>query len=320
MMGEWMNPSDEILMIRAIEQAEQCRPIADRIPKVGAVIAVGDTVIGMGHRGTGQPGDDDHAEMVALRGVADRAELAKATVYTTLEPCTPEVRSDPLTCCTELIRQAEVKKVFIGILDPNQGVRGKGLWELQERGIEVELFPPHLARRIRILNDKFIREQRKLGIRITNLESGQTIRTDDKDGVFELEGTFLNEPGKDVFAFLGKDTRWWPQPYSLSVSEGNRWSVKFHFGTYGVHTLAIVRSNELGLAFIEFYRKVVWSNRDRRKLVTEHVRHVAPEELHGIVHILGFDYPSIDMTRLPKGFELQAQVEINVMNPPGPSK
>jgi hypothetical protein len=160
----------------------------------------------------------------------------------------------------------------------------------------------------------------KLGIRITNLESGQTIRTDDKDGVFELEGTFLNEPGKDVFAFLGKDTRWWPQPYSLSVSEGNRWSVKFHFGTYGVHTLAIVRSNELGLAFIEFYRKVVWSNRERRKLVTEHVRHVAPEELHGIVHILGFDYPSIDMTRLPKGFELQAQVEINVMNPPGPSK
>lgn len=216
-----MNPSEEILMIRAIEQAEQCRPIADRIPKVGAVIAVGDTVIGMGHRGTGQPGDDDHAEMVALRGVADRAELAKATVYTTLEPCTPEVRSDPLTCCTELIRQAEVKKVFIGILDPNQGVRGKGLWELQERGIEVELFPPHLARRIRILNDKFIREQRKLGIRITNLESGQTIRTDDKEGVFELEGTFLNEPGKDVFAFLGKDTRWWPQPYSLSVSEGN---------------------------------------------------------------------------------------------------
>lgn len=100
-----MNSDDEKLMNRAIEQAEQCRPIADRIPKVGAVIAVGETVIGVGHRGTGQAGDDDHAEMVALRGVADRAELAKATVYTTLEPCMPEVRSDPLTCCTELIRQ-----------------------------------------------------------------------------------------------------------------------------------------------------------------------------------------------------------------------
>jgi pyrimidine deaminase RibD-like protein len=315
-----LNENDERMMNRAIEQAEQCRPIADRIPKVGAVIAVDGTVIGMGHRGTGKTGDDDHAEMIALRGVADRAELAKATVYTTLEPCTPEVRSDPLTCCTELIRQAEVKKVFIGILDPNQGVRGKGLWELQERGIEVELFPPHLAQRIRVLNDKFIREQRKLGIRITNLEWGQTIRTDDKGGVFELQGTFLNQPGKDVFAFLGKDTRWWPQPYSLSLSEGNRWSVKFHFGTYGIHTMAIVRANELGLAFIEFYRKAVSTNRERRKQISEHVRRVAPEELHGIVDLLGWDSPSIDMTRLPKGIELQAQVEINVMNPPSPSK
>jgi pyrimidine deaminase RibD-like protein len=63
--------------------------------------------------------------------------------------------------------------VFIGILDPNQGVRGKGLWELQSRGIEVELFPPKLARQIRVLNEKFIKAQLRLGIRITNLISGQ---------------------------------------------------------------------------------------------------------------------------------------------------
>jgi len=315
-----MNSDDEILMNRAIEQAEQCRPIADRIPKVGAVIAVGSTVIGMGHRGTGQPDDDDHAEMTALRKVADRAELAKATVYTTLEPCTPEVRSDPLTCCTELIRQAEVKRVFIGILDPNQGVRGKGLWELQERGIEVELFPPHLAKRIRVLNDRFIREQRRLGLCITNLSSGQTIRTFDKGGIYELEGTFLNPPGKDVFAFIGKDGKWWPQPYSLSLISDNRWSVKLHFGTYGIHTLSIVRASELGISLIEYYRKVGGLNRDRRRQMTEHVRRVAPEEMPGILHFLGLDYPSIEMTRLPKGVELQAQVEVNVESPPDPSK
>jgi diaminohydroxyphosphoribosylaminopyrimidine deaminase/5-amino-6-(5-phosphoribosylamino)uracil reductase len=319
-MEESMNSHDEMLMNRAIEQAEQCRPIADRIPKVGAVIAVDGTVIGMGHRGTGQAGDDDHAEMVALRGVADRTELAKATVYTTLEPCTPEVRSDPLTCCTELIRQAGVKRVFIGILDPNQGVRGKGLWELQERGIEVELFPPHLAKRIRVLNDRFIREQRRLGLRITNLSSGQTIRTYDRDGIYELEGTFLNPPGKDVFAFIGKDGKWWPQPYSLSLISENKWSVKLHFGTYGIHTLSIVRASELGISLIEYYRKVGGLNRERRKQMTEHVRHVAPEELTGILHQLGLDYPSIDMSRLPKGIELQAQVEVNVENPPSPSK
>src|SRR5271157_4640346 len=127
-VGGSMGENDERLMNRAIELAEQCRPIAERIPKVGAVIAIGDTVIGQGHRGTGASGDDDHAEMVALKGIVDRTQLPRATVYTTLEPCTPEVRSDPLSCCTELIRQAEVTRVFIGILDPNQGVRGKGLW------------------------------------------------------------------------------------------------------------------------------------------------------------------------------------------------
>ena len=140
-----MTDTDKQLMIETISLAEQCQPIADRIPKVGAVIAVGDTIIGRGHRGTGNAVDDDHAEKVALKGVVDRRQLPRATVYTTLEPCTPEVRSDPLNCCTELIRQAEVKRVFIGILDPNQGVRGKGLWELQSRRIEVELFPPDLA-------------------------------------------------------------------------------------------------------------------------------------------------------------------------------
>src|SRR5262249_49397627 len=138
----------------------------------GAIIAIGDTVIGQGHRGTGNPGDDEHAEWRAIHGVQDRSQLPKATVYTTLEPCTPEVRSDPLKCCTELIRQGGVKKVFIGILDPNQGVRGKGLWELQDRGIDVELFPPDMAKRIRALNDKFIRAQRTLGIRILEPANG----------------------------------------------------------------------------------------------------------------------------------------------------
>ncbi len=195
-----MRESDERLMGEAIAWAERCEPIEPRIPKVGAIIAVGDTVIGQAHRGSGKTGDDDHAEKLALKGVVDRKQLARATVYTTLEPCTPEVRSDPSNCCTELIRMAEVKRVFIGILDPNQGVRGKGLWELQSRGIEVELFPPELAKRIRVLNAGFINEQQSLGIRITNLSAGQVIRTYDKGGVYVVEGIFLNPPADDVFA------------------------------------------------------------------------------------------------------------------------
>jgi diaminohydroxyphosphoribosylaminopyrimidine deaminase/5-amino-6-(5-phosphoribosylamino)uracil reductase len=314
-----MRENDERNMNRAIDLAEQCRPIAERIPKVGAVIAIDDTVIGQGHRGTGASGDDDHAEMVALKGIVDRTQLPRATVYTTLEPCTPEVRSDPLSCCTELIRQAEVKRVFIGILDPNQGVRGKGLWELQSRGIEVELFPPELAKKIRVLNDKFIKEQRTLGIRITNLTAGQTIRTYDKEGVYELEGTFLNPPGNDVFALTSIGGKWWPQPYSLRVTGDGTWSVKLHFGAYGPHTLSIVRANELGVVLVQYYRKISAQNRERADLVKRLVGNIPPKDKEDILKALGNIYPAIEMGR-PKGMELQDQVDIIVENPPNQSK
>src|SRR5579863_3695978 len=214
-MQQIMTDNDLAMMNDAIALAERCDPVAHRIPKVGAVIAVEAVVIGQGYRGSGTLGDDDHAEKRALSTVSDRKQLPKATIYTTLEPCTPEVRSDPLTCCTELIYQAAVRKVFIGILDPNQGVRGKGIWDLQSRRIDVELFPPDLAQRIRVLNDKFIREQQRLGIKITNVAAGQTIRTYTKGGTFELEGTYINPPGEDVFAMTNIGGLWWPQPYSL---------------------------------------------------------------------------------------------------------
>ena len=141
-----MTNADKDQMLRAIEQAKKCKPIAERIPKVGAIIAIGKRVIARGHRGTGNMNDDDHAELTAIKKVEDKSQLPQTTLYTTLEPCTKEVRSDPLKCCTELIKQLKFKKVFIGILDPNQGVTGKGLWDLQQHGIDVELFPPLKAR------------------------------------------------------------------------------------------------------------------------------------------------------------------------------
>jgi pyrimidine deaminase RibD-like protein len=317
-----METLDQKHMEEAIALADQCLPIADRIPKVGAVIAIGETVIGKGHRGTGESTDDDHAEKTALDGVVERKQLPTATLYTTLEPCTPDVRSKPLTCCTELIAHAEIKRVFIGIRDPNQGVRGKGLWELQRRGIEVELFPPDLAKRIRAINDRFIREQQTLGIRITNVQNGQTIRTFDTGGVFELKGSFLNTPGADVFALTNIGGQWWPQPYSLSTNASDRtWSVKLHFGAYESHTLAIVRANELGVSFFSYYRKITALNRQRDRAVRDYVDSLEDleeyrQDLFGRLKVGGL-YPGIEMARLPKGIELQDSVDVVVENPPG---
>ena len=53
-----MNDTDRENMLKAIAEAEQCRPKEARIPIVGAVIALGKVVLSKGHRGTGHAADD----------------------------------------------------------------------------------------------------------------------------------------------------------------------------------------------------------------------------------------------------------------------
>jgi pyrimidine deaminase RibD-like protein len=302
-------------MKKAISWAERCRPISRRIPKVGAIVAVGGVVIGQGHRGTGPPGDDEHAEKNALAAVNDKSQLPSASVYTTLEPCTPSVRSDPLDCCTERLCQAGVRKVFIGILDPNQAVTGKGLWELQSRGIEVELFPPELARKIRSLNDEFIREQQTLGIVIMNTVDGQIINTRQSEGQYTLKGTYLNAPGPDVFVLTSIGSKWWPQPYNLTSNADGTWSSKIHVGSYEPHTISIVRANELGSALIEYYRKISAQNADRQRALARYATEKSLDKNELLGHV-GQLYPGIEMARLPKGLQLQAQVTVTIEQPP----
>jgi len=194
--------ADRQLMESAIGELKKCNPAdPERIPKVGAVIAIDDEVIAAGHRG-----DEDHAEKIALDKIAPERDLSRATVYTTLEPCTHGVRRKEGESCTERLVRRQVKKVVIGILDPNQGVRGKGLLQLQAAKVEVELFPHDLAQCIRQLNDKFIQAQQGLGIRITSHENGAEFRGTN----CRLGGTFRNPPGDNVFAITyigGSDGR-----------------------------------------------------------------------------------------------------------------
>ena len=83
-------------MRKAIELAPICKPLKESIPKVGAVIVVNGEIIGSGRRGDGGKNDDEHAEWNALAQIEGKARLTDATLYTTLKPCTAEVRSRPL--------------------------------------------------------------------------------------------------------------------------------------------------------------------------------------------------------------------------------
>ena len=297
-------------MEQAISQAQHCLSKDPSKPKVGAIIAIGNVIIGRGFRG-----EDHHAERNAILSVQDPGQLGRATLYTTLEPCTPAVRSNPLTCCTALIQQYQFAQVFIGILDPNQGVRGKGLWELQTHGIDVELFPPELARQIRVLNADFIRFQQSLGLKITNLQPGQTIRTWDQGGGFEIAGTYENAPENDTFALDYNNGRWYFQPHPIRVIDETtrQWATKFYFGAYGRHTLYIVKASELGIVLVNYYRKVVGINQQRTKQLNDRFNDGTDADF---IKTLPGDYPGIEMGKLPKGFEIQAQIDVIVEDPP----
>lgn len=99
-------------------------------PCVGAVIVQDDsTVISRGyHKKAGSP----HAEIHALRKAADKA--FGATIYVTLEPCNHTGRTPP---CSHAIAAAGIKRVVVGMEDPNPLVSGSGNDYLRGHGIEV---------------------------------------------------------------------------------------------------------------------------------------------------------------------------------------
>ena len=98
-------------------------------PRVGCVIAQGETVIGEGwHRQAGEP----HAEVYALQAAGDPAR--GATAYVTLEPCCHQGRTPP---CTEALQRAGIRRVVYAAQDPNPQVNGRGEAALRAAGIEV---------------------------------------------------------------------------------------------------------------------------------------------------------------------------------------
>jgi len=119
---------DRTMMQRCLTLARQGLGRTSPNPLVGAVIVQEGTIIGEGfHPGAGQP----HAEVFALRQAAEKAR--GATLYVNLEPCNHYGRTPP---CSEAIVQAGIKKVVVGMIDPNPLVAGKGIrWGWRSRNV-----------------------------------------------------------------------------------------------------------------------------------------------------------------------------------------
>ena len=113
-------------------------------PMVGAILVEGapegllwrvdsERIVGEGwHKEFGGP----HAEVNCFRDAEERGihDFSNCTLFVSLEPCSHYGKTPP---CANLIVEKGVKRVVIGMKDPNPLVAGKGIEILKQNGIEV---------------------------------------------------------------------------------------------------------------------------------------------------------------------------------------
>ncbi|MFI7194442.1 deaminase [Nocardia nova] len=127
----WMN--------RAIELAEQC-PVVEGAFSVGAVIVVDGEEIATGY--SRETDEKVHAEESALNKLAaDDPRLSRATIYSTLEPCSERAMKTRVPC-TDRILQAGIPEVVIAWREPSTFVEDcVGVEKLQQEGVTVIELP-----------------------------------------------------------------------------------------------------------------------------------------------------------------------------------
>jgi len=131
----------------ALRQARKGLGRTSPNPAVGAVIVRNGKVIARGyHHRAGSP----HAEVDVLKKLDGKAP--GDTLYVTLEPCNHYGRTPP---CTKTILSSGIKRVVVGMEDPNPDVSGGGCEFLKKNGISVKTGV--LEEKCRRLNEAFIK-------------------------------------------------------------------------------------------------------------------------------------------------------------------
>jgi ATP-dependent DNA helicase RecG len=176
-------------------------------PSVGAVLIKPDGTVDEAYRG--EFSDGDHAEYTLLERKHPSDDLTGAVLFTTLEPCAPGARSEKKTSCAKRIVNRRIKKVWVGISDPDPLVDGKGIQYLTDNNVAVELFDRDLQEIIRKANANFIKGAEERASRapsepvqenLSKLEKPiATAGLDDLDAGWIKE--FIGKAGNHQFAY-----------------------------------------------------------------------------------------------------------------------
>ncbi len=149
-MGRQVN-NDQHFMKLALDLAATAKGKTTPNPVVGAILVKEGQIVGMGvHRKAGEP----HAEVHAFRMAGEHTK--GATLYVTLEPCSPFGGTAP---CAEMVKNAEVARVVVAMQDPNPMMAGRGIQLLREHGIRVDVGV--LQAEAKLLNERYVHNMTK---------------------------------------------------------------------------------------------------------------------------------------------------------------
>jgi len=142
-----MIEADMVFMKRALDQARRGAGLVSPNPMVGALLVRDGRIVGEGfHRYDLRK----HGEANAIEMAGEQAR--GATLYCNLEPCSHHGRTPP---CTDALIAAGISRAVIAIKDPYSKVNGRGIEQLREAGIEVEV--GLLEDRARRLNESYFK-------------------------------------------------------------------------------------------------------------------------------------------------------------------
>ena len=114
----------------ALELARKGEGHTSPNPMVGCVVVKDGRIISEGYH---EKYGEFHAERNALTRCTE--DTTGADLYVTLEPCCHQGKTPP---CTDIIIEKKIARVFVGSMDSNPLVAGKGVQILRDHGIYVE--------------------------------------------------------------------------------------------------------------------------------------------------------------------------------------
>ncbi|MSP58153.1 MAG: bifunctional diaminohydroxyphosphoribosylaminopyrimidine deaminase/5-amino-6-(5-phosphoribosylamino)uracil reductase RibD [Flavobacteriaceae bacterium] len=135
---------DEIYMLRCLQLARRGMSRVSPNPWVGAVLAKDSELGAKAYpklekilaEGWHARFGEAHAEQALLNSLPVDFDYSGTTLYVNLEPCAHVGKTPP---CANLLIEKGIRRVVVGMLDPNPQVAGKGISLLKSAGIAVEL-------------------------------------------------------------------------------------------------------------------------------------------------------------------------------------